>query len=311
VLILTLFVLMWRPASPPGERDEVRSVKLVLADVSANQSVEYLAELPPDQPATPSASGELTDLLPLAQPDAAPLAATESAVSNPANSPTLDAGAMTQPLGSRGLKSGDGALTPEELAEIAAERQRLASLQPRGEPATIRVFGSGGMTGRKFVFVLDRSKSMGSDGLGVLERAHAELESALSQLTTDHQFQVVAYHHETTLIDHRNLLSASPENLRKIAEFVGGLAAFGGTEHENGLIAALALKPDVIVLLTDGGLPELNGAQLAAIRRMAGKQTQIHCIQFGKGSAAASTFMSTLAAENRGTYKYVDVTEWK
>jgi hypothetical protein len=145
----------------------------------------------------------------------------------------------------------------------------------------------------------------------VLDRANAELQSALAQLTPDHQFQVIAYHHETTMIDQRSLLAASDSNRQKVSDFIQNLAAFGGTEHEGGLIAALALKPDIIVLLTDGGLPEMNAAQLATVRRMSGKNTQIHCIQFGQGPAPLSTFMTTLAEENRGTYRYIDVSQWK
>jgi hypothetical protein len=283
---------------------------LVLADVAADASVEYLKTMPPVQPDADAMAGDLREMLPLSEPSPA-TAENPADVAARANAPNLDAGAMIRPTGDTGFTlGGGGELTAEELKEIAAERLRLESLMPRGDPATIHLFGSGGMTGRKFVFVIDRSKSMGNEGLGVLDRAQSELQRALSRLTADHQFQIVAYHHQTSTLEPRALQSASAENRQKVAEFIQTLAAFGGTEHESGLIAGLAFKPDIVVLITDGGLPEMNAAQLATIRRMAGKTTQIHCLQFGNGPGPSDSFMMTLAAENQGTYKYIDVSKW-
>jgi hypothetical protein len=308
-LLLTAFVLLFNPAGIHRPPDTVRSVELVLADVSGSGETEYFEQLPETDEPT-SSPLEMLDALPTEQPaPELPSIEVSPAVTNSA-APQLDAGAMTQPTGSSGFAVGGGELTAEELKAIAAERERLESLRPKGEPATVRVFGSGGLTGRSFVFLLDRSKSMGSDGLGVLDRANAELQTALSQLTPDHQFQVVGYHHETTMIDRRAMLPATAENRAKLAEFIQNLAAFGGTEHESALIVALSFKPDIIVLMTDGGLPEMTAAQLATIRRIAGKNVQIHCIQFGLGATPQGSFMRELAQENGGTYKYIDVATW-
>ncbi len=312
-MVLVFAVVLWKPEVLP-KSETVLSVEVVLADIASQNPAQYLEALPAaTYPNAGNQIGELHNLLPLSQP--APALATvnvDSATATSTGAPNLDAGAMIQPTGSTGFSvGGGGEFTADELSQIAAERQRLEGLLPRGEPATIRVFGSGGLVGRKFVFLIDRSRSMGDEGLGVIERANSELQTALSQLTSDHEFQVIAYHHETTMIDKRAMLPATAENLQKVSEFIQNLAAFGGTEHESGLIAALAFKPDIVVLLTDGGLPEMNSAQLATIRRMAGKNTQVHCIQFGNGTAVASSFMTTLAQENRGTYKYIDVSTWK
>lgn len=311
-LLLATFVFLWRSevAIPAG--DSLRSVDLVLADVSNDGSAEYLEQLPaPNESANANAT-DVRDLLPIAEPAPnIPSLTTPQAIASP-GTPNLDAGAMTQPTGNSGLAvGGGGEFTAEELKQIAEERQRIESLLPKGNPATIHVFGSGGLTGRKFVFLIDRSKSMGDQGLGVLARANGELQTALAQLTSDHEFQVVAYHHETTTIGPRALLPASAENREKVAEFVETLAAFGGTEHESGLIAALALRPDIVVMLTDGGLPEMNEGQLATVRRIAGKKVQIHCIQFGLGPGPSETFMISLAQQNNGSYKYIDVSKWK
>ena len=97
-----------------------------------------------------------------------------------------------------------------------------------------------------------------------------------------------------------------------VPTFIRNLAAFGGTNHENGIVSSIAFNPDVIVLMTDGGYPELNKNQLRMFNRMAGRGCSINCIQFGVGSLQQrNNFMTKLAAENAGTFRYIDVTEWK
>lgn len=310
-LLLVAFVLLWAPGERSAQSDKIRTVDLVLADVSGQDKTQYLdslSALPQPEPA----AADFLEALPLTEP--APGAVANDSIPLNSNTPNLnqlDAGAMTRPTGQTGLAvGGGGQFTADELKQIAAERQQLESMLPRGSPATVRVFGSGGLVGRKFIFLIDRSKSMGSEGLGVLDRANNELQKALAGLTADHQFQIIAYHHETAMIDRRALLEGTAENRQKIAEFLQNLAAFGGTEHESALIAALSFKPDIIVLMTDGGLPEMTEAQMATIRRMAGTKTQIHCLQFGVGPPPQQTFMQTLAEENGGSYKYIDVNQW-
>jgi Ca-activated chloride channel family protein len=94
--------------------------------------------------------------------------------------------------------------------------------------------------------------------------------------------------------------------------FVADTAAYGQTEHLRGLLAALKLKPEVIFLLTDGGEPLLDGAQLRSIRELAGGRTSIHCLHFGRGRAPEGEhFLQRLAAENRGSYVYIDMNRRK
>ena len=193
---------------------------------------------------------------------------------------------------------------------LAAESAAFEARRPKGPATSLSVFGSGQMTGRKFVFVIDRSKSMGSQGLNVLTAAASELGAAINSLEDHHQFQIVAYHHIPITIGPRQLLNATEDHKGEVANFIANLAAFGGTEHEGALFTALSMNPDVVVLLTDGGLPVLNESQLMRIRRAA-DGAQIHCIQFGSGpSQSSNTFMRQLAGQNVGSYRYIDVSTW-
>ena len=208
--------------------------------------------------------------------------------------------------------SGGYELTAEDLALIEADRKLLARRQPVGPPANIQVFGSGKLTGHSFVFVLDRSQSMGSQGLGVVQASRIELSRAVAALQPHHHFQIIGYHNSTVLMSNQKLLAGTAQNKSLVPDYIDSLVAYGGTNHEAGLVAALALQPDIIVLMTDGGEPKLHDGQLALLHRIAGDHTQIHCLQFGAGPLQSTHhFMIQLAAGNHGTFRYLDVNLWK
>ena len=151
---------------------------------------------------------------------------------------------------------------------------------------------------------------MGEQGLGVLKQARTELANAINGLKPNHEFQIVVYHNSTATISKRQLLTAEQQNKNLVPGFLNNLVAFGGTNHQNGLYAALAFQPDVVVMMTDGGSPELHAGHLEALTRAAGR-TQIHTIQFGSGPQPHDRhFLMNLAGMNSGTYRYVDVRQW-
>ncbi|MFV1966101.1 MAG: hypothetical protein ACC628_11795 [Pirellulaceae bacterium] len=177
-----------------------------------------------------------------------------------------------------------------------------------GPMARIQLFGGAPAAGRTFVFLIDRSKSMGSQGLGALSAAEGQLVRALQSLKPTHKFQIVAYHHHCVYLQVRELLPATAENKQLVVGFLGGLAALGATEHEGALLSALHLEPDVIYLLTDGGDPALTDAQQRRITKFATPKTSIHCVHFGFGPLQEPDhFLRRLAARNQGGYRYVDM----
>ena len=201
-------------------------------------------------------------------------------------------------------------LSQAELDDIAREQRRHRSRQPKGDPMSINIFNGTKMSGRRFVFILDRSQSMGGQGLGVLSQAQKELTAAIKKLQPNHEFQVVAYHSRTVTISERRMLTANDENKALVKPFLQRLAAFGATEHHHGINAGLAFRPDTVVLLTDGGYPGLTTTQLKKVRRMAAN-AEFHTIQFGLGPQQKPVnFMTRLASECNGTFRYIDVGEW-
>ncbi|MFN0021870.1 MAG: VWA domain-containing protein [Pirellulaceae bacterium] len=201
-------------------------------------------------------------------------------------------------------------LTEADKAAILAEdaaRPRVKG--PTGPAAKVSLFGSHEAVGHSFVFLIDRSQSMGGDGLGAIEAAAKELATSVAALEETHKFQVIAYNQKPLYLTAREMLPATTGNKQQLIDFVKNLPAFGATEHEVGIYAALKLKPDAIFLLTDGGDPMLNAGQIKNIRAAA-KGTAIHSLHFGSGAKGDErSFLETLAEYTGGSYLYIDMAD--
>ena len=315
---LVSLLLLWGFSSPSsGPQGELRRAGIVLSSANAEKETEYFNETDLAEDSQQDSDSETSEAS-VSPPPAPP------ALSNPVSEalpelPGLEAVEPNQFDASQMAETPNQSdtstqyqLSEEDLKLIAADQRLLQSRKPVGEPATLSVFGAGGLSGRSFVFVIDRSQSMGAQGLGVIQAARSELTAAINQLEPHHKFQIVGYHERTVTVSKRQMLPATAENKKLVPEFIRNLAAFGGTNHENGLIAALVFKPDVIVLMTDGGYPELNDWKIKELQRMSKRGAPIHCIQFGVGSLQKQiNFMTKLSTQTSGSFRYIDVSQWR
>jgi hypothetical protein len=167
--------------------------------------------------------------------------------------------------------------------------------------------------GYKFVYVLDRSGSMGWRGRESLKAVKAELIESLKNLDSVHQFQIVFYNDKASLFNPtgnaNRLAFATEENKDRAARFLDSITAAGGTDHEAALRLAINLQPDVIFLLTDGDEPKFTPEQFKLIRRLAAGVI-IHTIEFGSGpKPEGESFLAVLASQNGGKYAYVDISK--
>lgn len=199
------------------------------------------------------------------------------------------------------------------VAEVLAEEaKREQSELAKGPTATIGLFGTAGVPGRHFVFALDRSKSMGGDGLNVLKRAELEVAAAVGRLESNHRFQVVVYNEENVMLGRRGWMEPTAENQKTLADFFAGLASHGGTNHYGALLSALRLSPDVVFLVSDGADPKLTETQQRRIVDMAGSQTRVICLLFGRGKLAdpaAAQSLKAVAEATGGTCHVFDTAE--
>jgi hypothetical protein len=187
----------------------------------------------------------------------------------------------------------------DEAAILAEDaRGRGNGTDTTGTPGGLTIFGAPAR-GRTFAMVIDRSASMGDQGLGAIRAAADELARQLDSLDEQQRVQLVAYHAAPSLLNN-SWLAATPENKEKLLTYLRSLPAFGSTNHTAALTAALKFRPEVIYLITDG--------QLRIIRDLARGRTSIHAIHFGRGTTEppAEHFMRKLAADNGGNYVYVN-----
>jgi hypothetical protein len=167
--------------------------------------------------------------------------------------------------------------------------------------------------GYKFVYVLDRSASMGGPGAAALKAAKAELIASLNNLERTHQFQIVVYNDRPTMFnptgDPQRAVFATEQNKEEAAKFIESIAPFGGTQHDDALVMAVKLCPNVIFWLTDADDPKLGAAKQERVNRMAAGIT-IHAVEFGGGPQAdANNFLVKIARESGGKHAYVDVSK--
>jgi len=195
-------------------------------------------------------------------------------------------------------------------AELETEQALVQSRVPRGPATSFSLFGGPSISGRKFVFVLDRSASMDSTADQLMRLSTEELSKALAALNEAHDFQIMAYNQRTVTLTPPDLLPASEEHKARAIPFLRNLPSVGGTNHLGALYHAISYRPDAILFFSDGGEPFLSKEALRQIRSQTGGTIQIHCFEFGLGIPEAdqpSGFMQALARQNRGTYLYIDV----
>ena len=242
---------------------------------------------------------------------------------------------------------GPGALVPpggagQQSTDILKHRAGSGNLQGGssglgggggGPPGLVRFFDAQ-TEGKKIIYVIDGSGSMGSHL--AINVAKAELIASLQKLTPEHHFQVVFYTSSPALlVAHRDGLSfqAEPEetlddapkrpgpprqwlaatqiNRTLSQQTITSFREHGGTNHLLALELALSLKPDVLFFLTDADEPELTMAELNTIRSRNPKG-EIHTVEFGKGARInVDNFLVKIARQNRGTYSYRDVHQFQ
>lgn len=159
--------------------------------------------------------------------------------------------------------------------------------------------------GNRFVYVFDRSASMGEPAGLPLAAAKRELLRSLDQLGDVQQFYVIFYNDRLQVFSppgaRGRLVFATDENRRAAGRFVESVRASGGTRHEEPLAAAFRLDPDVVFLLTDADAKDdLTPAGLERLARLGGG-SRCMVIQFGD-EAARSPRLAELASRCGGRY---------
>jgi hypothetical protein len=317
MIVLIAGVLLLRAAPRMNLEESPRPVSIVLASATSNWAAEYFDETSADSSEATSSTAASASTAQGAAGDGLPTAIrpprSSSEIALPGElAPVID-GVGLPTASTSGAASGRAILEDAtgRDAILAEEAKRPRAKGPEGPQGEVSIFGSGTMRGHSFVFLIDRSQSMGSSGLGAIAAAETELLAALEKLESNHRFQIVAYNQAPTYFQGRKWIAVSDDSRRAGRQFLADLAAFGATDHERAIMSALQLKPDVLYLLTDGD-PVLSASQRKRIHDETGGRTTISCIQFGRirpDEEATRTALESLARENGGSYVFVDMTK--
>jgi hypothetical protein len=162
-----------------------------------------------------------------------------------------------------GLKLSDLSESLSAEEEKAFESGVANSGTGDGKSATF--FGTKA-SGRKFVFVVDRSTSMeygsknhtSTEAFNRYDVAKAELLQAINSLQPHQEFYVVMFAHNTkAMFDHdldgdHELIAATRKNKARFRDWLDGVRLTHGTDPREGLKIAFSMRPDAIFMLSDG-----------------------------------------------------------
>lgn len=293
-LLVIAMGLFFRFAPQGAAAEDARGVGIVLAKQGADGQTEFFDE------GDDGGGGQAETVTgPSAQANAGAKSFTETKL-------TDVTGALPKTGGAIGVSGAEtGGLDPNAGSLTKGPRKGAGV----GGGGSAQIFGVKGY-GTHFVYVFDRSLSMQGAPLAA---AKAELLTSVASLQDTHEFQIIFYNNSPSLFNAAGAGRrswASDQNKELARRYVSGITASGGTNHEDALMAAIGLNPDVIFLLSDAksNLGEgLNAAQFERVKRRC--RASISTVEFGVGpSADDDSFMARLARATGGQYGYVDVT---
>jgi hypothetical protein len=154
--------------------------------------------------------------------------------------------------------------------------------------------------GKSIVYVLDRSSSMGADGL--LKKASAAIKASLCQLPADCRFQIVAYNGGVLRLA-SELLPATDENRSRAERWLNDLMAEGSSNHRVGIQEALWLRPDGIFFLTDAD--DLDEREVKAISSLMRDPVYLTATVFGGGRQMQESPLERLTKETGGGVRFI------
>jgi Mg-chelatase subunit ChlD len=155
--------------------------------------------------------------------------------------------------------------------------------------------------GSRFVFVIDKSGSMG--GHNKFGKAKRELIKTLRALPQNACFMIYFFDGGAEKLPANNMLAATPKNVSWAEDWVKSRGMGGGTDPCEALKSGFNLKPDTVWLLTDGQFNDEAGA-LGVIRRGNSKKS-VRINTFAFMDRVGERVLKQIAQENDGTYRFV------
>ena len=152
------------------------------------------------------------------------------------------------------------------------------------------------------VFVLDTSGSMAGKKL---QQAKKALQFCVDNLNDRDRFEIIRFSTEAEPLFEK-LVEATEANRKKAGDFIKDLKPIGGTAIEEALTKALALRPTVVIFLTDGQ-PTIGNTKeddiLAGVKKADAGKTRVFC--FGIGTDVNTHLLDKITEQTRAVSQYV------
>ncbi len=161
-------------------------------------------------------------------------------------------------------------------------------------------------TKKEVVLVVDMSGSMKAHTQNVVQA----LNEILDVMKPDNRFAILGYRggpSYDTFPRGGRLTAANPGNINQARNFVSGLSRKfgGGTPTQSAMVRALNLRPESVILLSDGAPDDGSpGEIIANITNRNRGRAEIHTVAIGDytKNKALTIFLQELANRNRGDF---------
>ena len=152
------------------------------------------------------------------------------------------------------------------------------------------------------VFVLDTSGSMAGKKL---QQAKKALRFCVDNLNDRDRFEIIRFSTEAEPL-FGQLVPATDTHRQRAADFIRDLKPMGGTAIEEALTKALALRPTVVIFLTDGQ-PTIGMTKdheiLESVKRANAGHARVFC--FGIGTDVNTHLLDQITEQTRAVSQYV------
>lgn len=156
------------------------------------------------------------------------------------------------------------------------------------------------------VYLLDCTGTMGGIKFGLMLK---EVEASIEKLPDQTRVGVVFFA-ETATVHGKTPIALTPENREKLQQFILAQKARGSTNPLPGIEAAFSMKPDLILMLTDGEFDNLVSYD-DVIRRFGalnkGRKVRVSTYMFGTDDLKGQEALRSVASQNNGRMLVVDL----
>jgi len=161
--------------------------------------------------------------------------------------------------------------------------------------------GVGG-NARKVVFICDATGSMMQE----FDNLRVELRKAIDGLRPPQSFNVVFFQENAPPPPDKSLLFASPDNKRKVYDYVDKYAPRGPTDPVPAIKVAFGMHPELIYFLCDpSDFPDPKGTIALFKSLNVGGTVHVNTIAFLEHDEEGEKTLKQIASDSGGIFKYV------